>query len=138
MGLSVRLNSVEEKSEVLVAKSCLTFCNPMDCSLPVSSFLGISQTRILEWVAIPFSKGSSQPRDWIWVSCIAEQTLYHLSQQRSHQYQSLFPCCLVTRSCWTLLGPTPGECPDSGIESRSLAFLALAGGFFTWATREAR
>ena len=38
-----------------VAKSCLTLCNPMDCSPPASSFHGISQARILEWVAISFS-----------------------------------------------------------------------------------
>ena len=46
----------------LVAKSCLTLCDPMDCSLPGSSVHGISQTRILEWVAIPFSKGSESSR----------------------------------------------------------------------------
>ena len=46
-------------------------CDPLDCSLPGSSVYGISQARILEWVAIPFSRGSSQPRDGIWVSCIA-------------------------------------------------------------------
>ena len=44
---------------------------PMDCSPPGSSVHGISQTRILEWVAIPFSRGSSQPRDWTWISCMA-------------------------------------------------------------------
>ena len=38
-------------------------CNPMDCSLPGSSVHGILQSRMLEWVAIPFSRGSSQPRD---------------------------------------------------------------------------
>ena len=47
----------------LVAKSCRTLCNPMDCSLPGSSVHGIFQTRILEWVAISFSRGSSPPRD---------------------------------------------------------------------------
>ena len=46
-------------------------CNSMDCSLPGSSVHGISQARILEWVAIFSSRGSSQPRDWICVSCIA-------------------------------------------------------------------
>ena len=46
----------------LVAKSCLTVCDPMDCSLPVSSVHGISQARILECVAISFSRGSSCPR----------------------------------------------------------------------------
>ena len=46
-----------------VAQSCLTLCDPMDCSLPGSSVHGILQAKILEWVAIPFSRGSSQPRD---------------------------------------------------------------------------
>ena len=46
-----------------VAQSCPTLCNPMDCSLPGSSVHGILQARILEWVAISFSRGSSRPRD---------------------------------------------------------------------------
>ena len=49
--------------------SWLTFCNPMDCSLPGSSVHGILQVRILEWVAIPFSRGSSRPMDQTQVSC---------------------------------------------------------------------
>ena len=49
--------------KVLVNQSCLTLCNLMDCSLPGSSVHGILQARILEWVAIPFSRGSSQLRD---------------------------------------------------------------------------
>ena len=48
-----------------------TLCDPMDCSLPVSSVHGIFQTRILERVAISFSRGSSWPKDQIWVSHIA-------------------------------------------------------------------
>ena len=48
---------------VLVTQSCLTLCNPMDCSPPGSSFHGILQAGILEWVAISFSRESSQPRD---------------------------------------------------------------------------
>ena len=54
-----------------VAQSCLTLCDLMDCSSPGSSVHGILQARILEWVAISFSRGSSQPRDWTQVSCIA-------------------------------------------------------------------
>ena len=54
-----------------IAQSCLTLCDPMDCSPPGSSLHGILQARILEWVAIPFSRGSSQPRDWTQVSRIA-------------------------------------------------------------------
>ena len=48
---------------VLVAQSCLTLCDPMDCSPLGSSVLGILQARILEWVAISSSRGSSGPRD---------------------------------------------------------------------------
>ena len=58
-----------EKVKVLVTQSCPTLCNPMDCSTPGSSVHGILQARILEGVAILFSR-SSQPRDWTWVSCI--------------------------------------------------------------------
>ena len=57
-------------TKVEVAQSCPTLCDPMDCSLPGSSVHGIFQTRVLEWVAISFSKGSSLPRDPTQVSCI--------------------------------------------------------------------
>ena len=46
------------------------FCDPMDCSPPGSSVRGISQARILEWVAISSFRGSSSPRDWICVSSV--------------------------------------------------------------------
>ena len=46
-----------------VAQSCPTLCDPVDCSLLGSSVHGILQARILEWVAISFSRGSSRPRD---------------------------------------------------------------------------
>ena len=59
----------------LVIKSCPTFCNPMDCKLLCSSVPGISQARLLGWVAISFSRVSSWPRDWIHVSCIGRQIL---------------------------------------------------------------
>ena len=59
---------------------CPTLCHPMDCSLPGSRML---QARILEWVAIPFSRRSSPPRDRTRVSRIAGQILYHLSHQGS-------------------------------------------------------
>ena len=48
-----------------------TVCDLMDCSLPGSSVHGILQARVLEWVAIPFFKGSSRSRDWTWVSLTA-------------------------------------------------------------------
>ena len=61
----------------LAAKSCPTLWDPMDCSPPDSSVHGISQARILDWVAISYSRGSSQPRDWTHVSCIGRWILYH-------------------------------------------------------------
>ena len=59
---------------------CLTLCNPMDCSPPGSSVHGIFQARILEWVAISLSKGSSRPKDQThgsYVSYIGKRILYH-------------------------------------------------------------
>ena len=57
------------KLKALVTQLCLTLCDPVNCSSP-SSVHGILQARILEWVAIPFSRRSSWTRDWTWVSCI--------------------------------------------------------------------
>ena len=54
-----------------VTQSCLTLCDPMNYSLPGPTVHEILHSRIIEWVAIPFSRGSSQPRDWTWVSCFA-------------------------------------------------------------------
>ena len=72
--------------EVLAAQSCLTFCHPMDCSLPGSSVHRLLQARNLKWVAIPFFRGSSWPRDQtqvLWIAgrfftfwCTAEAPTY--------------------------------------------------------------
>ena len=59
------------KLKMLVAQACLTLCGPKDCSPPGSSVHGILQARILEWVAMPSSRESSQPRDQTRVSCMA-------------------------------------------------------------------
>ena len=53
------------------AQVCLTLCDPKDCSLPNSLVHGISQARILKWLAISFSRGSSQPRDRTGFSCVS-------------------------------------------------------------------
>ena len=87
---SIRKPSGFLKCEVIIAKSfhvwakspqtCPTLCDPMDYSLPGSSVQGILQARILEWVAISSSRGSSQPRDQTYisyVSCIGRGVLYH-------------------------------------------------------------
>ena len=70
----IYLITAPSKVKVLVSQSCLTLCDPTDCSTPRSSVHVILQTQILEWVAIPFSRGSSSSRDRTWVSyvsCIA-------------------------------------------------------------------
>ena len=61
------------------AQSCLALCDPMDCNPPGSSVHGLFQRRTLEWVAIPSSRESSQPKDWIHISsitCIGSQVLH--------------------------------------------------------------
>ena len=63
--------STRSEVKVLVTQSCLTLGDPMDCSPPGPSVLGILQARTLEWVAIVFSRGSSQPWDKTQVSGIA-------------------------------------------------------------------
>ena len=62
------LDQVGQEGCVLVNQSRLTLCHPMDCSTWGSSVHGMLQARILEWVAIPFSKGSFPTRDWTWVA----------------------------------------------------------------------
>ena len=65
------------------AQLCLPFCSPQDCNLPASSVHGIFQTRILEWVAISSSRGSSQLRGQTcisYASCIGRRPLCHLGR----------------------------------------------------------
>ena len=92
-------------------QSYLIFCDPMECSLPCSSIHGILQIRILEWVSISFSRGSSCPRDGTRVSCvfcISRQSLY----QKCH------------------LG-SPAECIDLGYYSTESTFVYLLLGFLS-------
>ena len=63
--------TTEVKVKVLAAQSCPTLCNPMNYSPPGFSDCGILQARILEWVAVPFCRGSSCPSDWTQKSCTA-------------------------------------------------------------------
>ena len=72
----------------LVAPSFPTLWDPMDCSPPGSSVLGILQARILEWVAMPSSRGSSQPRDLTQLSCIAGGFFTNWATREVHEYLS--------------------------------------------------
>ena len=70
------------------AHFCPTLCDPMDCGLPCSSVHGVLQARILEWVTISFSKGSSEPRDRTWVSCIAGRHFTVWTTREAQEYWS--------------------------------------------------
>ena len=76
-------HSNPKESESEVVQLCPTLCDPMDCSLPSSSVHEIFQATILEWTAISFSRGSSQPRDQTQVSRIVGRCFYRLSHQGS-------------------------------------------------------
>ena len=69
---------------MLVVQSCPTLCDSMDCSLPGCSLHEIFQARLLECVAILFSQGSSQTRDWTRISCISRRSLYHCANESIH------------------------------------------------------
>ena len=89
-------------------QSCPTLCNPMDYILPDSSVHGILQARILDWVAVPSSRGSSQLRDQIHVSCLlhwwidslplsnlgSSLPLYHDGNSYHHQWRKWSSWCL--------------------------------------------
>ena len=77
------LSSPWSESEREVAQSCPTLCDPMDCSLWGSSIHGIFQARILEWVAISFSRSSSRSTVWTQVSRIVGRCFYRLSHEGS-------------------------------------------------------
>ena len=103
--------------KVKLTQSCLTLCDSMDYTVH-----GILQARILEWVAFPFSRGSSQPRDWTQVSCNCRWILYWLSHNRSPRILEWVAHPFSSGSSW------PRD------RTRVSYF---AGGFFTnWAIRK--
>ena len=104
---------------IFPTQSCLTVCDPMDYTVR-----GVLQARTLEWVATPFSRGSSQPRDRTQVSHIARRILYQLSHQGSPRILEWVAYPFSNRSSWPR-NQTRVSC--------------IAWGFFTnWATREAQ
>ena len=80
---------------MLVAQSCLTLCDPTDCSSTGCSIHEILQARILEWVAFPFSRASSRPRDWTWVFCIADR-FFTIRATRLHYWTCLEKTVILT------------------------------------------
>ena len=100
-----------------VAQLHPTICNPMDCSSSISSVHGILQARTLEWIAISYSRGSFQPRDWTLVSsisCTGRQILYQLRHLGSPTYWCLaiwknissYPSCFLSSQIWVIYIPS--------------------------------
>ena len=102
------------KFYVLSHSAVLTFCHPVDYNPPGSSVRGIFQVRILEWVALSYPRGSSQPRDWTCVSCTGHSSI------------------LAWRIPWTEeLGGLQSMGSQSVRHNRVSNALALAGRFLT-------
>ena len=148
-----------------VAQSRLSLCNPMDCSLPGSSIHGILQARILEWVAISYSRGSSQPRDQTRISYIASRFFPVWATRKTHvrlgsemevkslshvrlfvtpwtvAYQGPPSVGFSRQEYWSGLPfPSPRDLPNPGIEPGSPALWADAlpsepPGKLTWGLR---
>ena len=78
-------------SIVLVIQRCLILCDPTNCSPPGFSFHGILQARILEWIAVPFSRGSSWPRNRTLASCIAGR-FFTVWEDVRRFYANTMPC----------------------------------------------
>ena len=110
----------------LVTLSCPTLRDPVDCSLPGSSVHGIPQARILQWIAMCSSRGSSQPRYQTQGSPTAGRFFTIWATREAHEY------------CRGEAIPSPGDLPNPGIKSGSRAlsvdslpeFCCLCFGFF--------
>ena len=112
----------------LVTQSCQTLCKPMYCIPPGSSVHGILQARILEWVAVPFSRGSSQPRDQTGVSCTAGgfftswATREAAMAQKSHREVILYYCKYILYISYEELEVQETNCPEANrLENKDLS-----------------
>ena len=112
------------KVKVVVAQSYPTFCDPLDCSPPGCSVCGILQARILEWVAMPSSRASSQPRDRTHISCVScvgRRVPYHCTTWEASFLSSM---ANYFRFVLNLLFPRAGIIQFS----KSLRFLSVVNG----------
>ena len=106
------------KVRVKVTQLCPTLCDPMNCSLPSTSVYGIIQARILEWVAIPFSRGSSQARDRTQVSHIAGRFLTIWATREADYEMPQFSS--VAQSCSTFCNPMDHSMPGLPVHYHKL------------------
>ena len=108
VGCHFLLQWMKVKSESEVAQLCPNLCNPMDRSLPGFCVHEISQARILEWVVISSTRGSSAPRDQTQVSsnsCLGRRVLLplrHVESPKNKHYSLTLWIKVMKNSCWTL------------------------------------
>lgn len=90
---------------VLVLQSCRTLCKLTDCSLPGSSAYGMLQARIMEWVVIPFSKGSSRPRSQIQIFCNAGGVfiIWAITEAQVYAYTQAYMYVVSVSKCFRIL-----------------------------------
>ena len=107
-----------------------TLCDPMYCTLPNSSVHGILQARILEWVAMPSSRGSSWPRDWTYCSFIAGRFFTAEPLGKPLRCFAAAAAAKSLQSCPTLCDPRDGSPPGSAIpgilQARTLEWVAIS------------
>ena len=122
--MSSLISFTESESEV--AQSCPTLCDSMDCRLPDFFVHGILQARVLEWVVISFSRGSSLPSNQTGVSCIESEVMKLLSRVRLFAipwtvvYQASLSTGFSRQGYWSGLSfPSPGNLPSPETELRS-------------------
>ena len=115
-------------SEVKVTQSCPTLCHPMDYRVHGIIVHGILLARILEWVAFPFSRGSSQPRDQTQVSHIAGR--FFTSWGSREAQKDAAAAAKLLQSCLTLCDPRDGSPPGSPVpgilQARTLEWVAIS------------
>ena len=120
-----------------VTPLCPNLCNPRDCSPPGSSVHRILQARILEWVAISFSRGSSRPGDWTGVSCascIGRWILYHGAPWED----PIIPACIPRHQSWPTLCNTMDWNPQGSsvhgiLQAKILKWVAISSSKgFSW------
>ena len=87
-----------KKAFVLDAQLYLTLSEPTDCSMPGSSVHGTLQVRILVWVAMPSTRGSSRPRDRTWIFCIAGR-VFIVWAIKKHSFVAILPLSVLSRFC---------------------------------------
>ena len=114
------------KLQLLLAEPCPALCNPMDCRPPGSSVHGTVQARILECVAVLFSRGSSRCKDQTWVSWIAGRffIVWATREAPSHPKRSAVP--VVSDSCDPVDGSLPGSSVHGILKTRILQWVAIS------------